>query len=92
MEGFGGMLSFMLTENSFDAVRRFVPRLHYAHAAANLGAVETTIGPPATTSHVECTAEERAAMGIPESLIRYSAGIENTQDLIGDLEQALKVF
>ena len=89
MEGFGGMLSFMLKENSFDAVRRFIPRLRYAHAAANLGAVETTVGPPATTSHVECTAEERAAMGIPESLIRYSAGIENTADLIRDLEQAL---
>lgn len=92
MEGFGGMLSFMLKENSFDAVRRFVPRLKFAHAAANLGAVETTIGPPATTSHVECTAEERAAMGIPESLIRYSAGIESLDDLIADLDQALKPF
>ncbi len=92
MSGFGGMLSFILKENSFDAVRRFVPRLRYAHAAANLGAVETTIGPPATTSHVECTAEERAAMGIPESLIRYSAGIENVEDLIADLRQALSLF
>ena len=92
MDGFGGMLSFMLRENSFDAVRRFVPKLKYAHAAANLGAVETTIGPPATTSHVECTAEERAAMGIPESLIRYSAGIENEEDLIADLQQALSQF
>ncbi|MEM7344334.1 MAG: cystathionine gamma-synthase family protein [Chloroflexota bacterium] len=92
MRGFGGMLSFMLKENSFDAVRRFVPRLRFAHAAANLGAVETTIGPPATTSHVECTAEERAAMGIPESLIRYSTGIENVEDLIRDLEQALTAF
>ncbi|MFT5258786.1 MAG: cystathionine gamma-synthase, partial [Gammaproteobacteria bacterium] len=51
-----------------------------------------TIGPPVTTSHVECTAEERAAMGIPESLIRYSAGIENEADLIADLEQALSSF
>jgi cystathionine gamma-synthase len=92
MRGFGGMLSFMLKENSFDAVRRFVPRLRYAHAAANLGAVETIVGPPATTSHVEVTAEEREAMGIPESLIRYSTGIENTEDLIGDLEQALQGF
>ena len=92
MRGFGGMLSFMLKENSFDAIRRFVPRMRFAHAAANLGAVETTIGPPATTSHVECTAEERAAMGIPESLIRYSTGIENVEDLIGDLEQALEIF
>ena len=90
MDGFGGMLSFMLKENSFDTVRHFLPRLHYAHAAANLGAVETIVGPPATTSHVECTAEERAAMGIPESLIRYSTGIEDVDDLIADLEQALK--
>jgi cystathionine gamma-synthase len=89
MRGFGGMLSFMLKENSFDAVRRFLPRLRFAHAAANLGAVETIVGPPATTSHVECTAAERSAMGIPESLIRYSTGIENTADLLADLEQAL---
>ena len=89
MSGFGGVLSFMLQENSLDAVRHFLPRLRYAHAAANLGAVETIAGPPATTSHVECTAEERAAMGIPESLIRYSVGIEDTEDLIADLDQAL---
>ncbi len=92
MSGFGGMLSFMIKGNNFDDVRKFVPRLRYAHAAANLGAVETTIGPPVTTSHVECTAEERAAAGIPESLIRYSAGIENSDDLIADLDQALSVF
>ena len=90
MRGFGGVLSFMLAEDSFDAVRRFVPRLRFAHAAANLGAVETVIGPPATTSHVECTLEERQAMGIPESLIRYSTGIENVDDLIADLNQALE--
>lgn len=90
MRGFGGMLSFMLKENTFDAVRRFLPRLRFAHSAANLGAVETIVGTPATTSHVECTAEERAAMGIPESLIRYSTGIENTEDLIADLDQALR--
>jgi cystathionine gamma-synthase len=89
MRGFGGMLSFMLRENSFDAVRCFLPRLKYAHLAANLGAVETVAGPPATTSHVECTQAERNAMGIPESLIRYSVGIEDTEDLIADLEQAL---
>ncbi|MCB0169402.1 MAG: cystathionine gamma-synthase family protein [Anaerolineae bacterium] len=89
MRGFGGMLSFMLKENSFEAVRSFLPRLRYAHAAANLGAVETIVGPPATTSHVECTREERAAMGIPESLIRYSTGIEDVEDLIADLDQAL---
>ena len=89
MRGFGGVLSFELKENTFEAVRRFLPCLRYAHAAANLGAVETIAGPPATTSHVECTAEERAAMGIPESLIRYSVGIEDTEDLKADLAQAL---
>jgi len=90
--GFGGMLAFMLKEDSLDAVRTFLPRLQYAHRAANLGAVETIVGPPATTSHVECTPEERAAMGIPESMIRYSTGIENTDDLIADLDAALAVF
>ena len=90
MRGFGGVLSFMFKENSFDAVRSFLPRLHYGHPAANLGSVETIVGPPATTSHVECTIEERAAMDIPESLVRYSTGIEDTDDLIADLAQALK--
>jgi cystathionine gamma-synthase len=89
MSGFGGVLAFQLQKNSFEAVRAFLSRLRLAHAAANLGAVETIAGPPATTSHVECTAEERAAMGIPESLIRYSVGIEDTEDLIADLDQAL---
>lgn len=90
MRGFGGVLSFMLRQNAFDAVSRFLPKLRYAHAAANLGAVETVVGPPATTSHVESTAAEREAMGIPESLIRYSVGIEDVTDLIGDLDQALQ--
>lgn len=90
MKGFGGMMSFMLKENSLEAVKRFLPHLKLAHSAANLGAVETIVGPPATTSHVECSLEERQAMGIPESLVRYSTGIENTEDLIEDLNQALK--
>lgn len=90
MRGYGGVLSFML-RGGFPSVRRFLPRLRYAHAAANLGAVETVVGPPRTTSHVESSAEEREAMGIPESLIRYSVGIEDTEDLIGDLQQALDI-
>jgi cystathionine gamma-synthase len=88
MRGFGGMLSFSL-EGGFEAVRRFLPRLRLAHRAANLGAVETIAGIPATTSHVECTAEERAAMGIPEALVRLSVGIEDPDDLIADLAQAM---
>jgi cystathionine gamma-synthase len=87
MRGFGGMLSFAL-KGGMDAVRVLLPKLQYANCAANLGAVETTYGPARTTSHVECTVEERAAMGIPEGLVRISAGIEDTEDLLADLEQA----
>ena len=88
MTGFGGVLSFA-PKGGFGAVKKLLPHLRYAHLAANLGAVETIAGPPATTSHVESTPAERAAAGIPEALIRYSVGIEDTADLIADLEQAL---
>ncbi|MFC2053879.1 cystathionine gamma-synthase family protein [Chloroflexota bacterium] len=91
MRGFGGMMSFFL-DGDFEALREFLPRLKYAHLAANLGAVETVAGPPRTTSHVEVAAEQRAAMGIPESLIRYSVGIEDVDDLIADLDAALSVL
>lgn len=86
--GFGGVMSFVLA-GDYEAVKAFLPNLKFAHRAANLGAVETTVGPPATTSHVEVSARDRAAMGIPEALVRYSTGIENVSDLIADLEQAL---
>ncbi len=90
MRGFGGMLSFSLV-GGYEAVKKFLPRLRLAHRAANLGAVETTVGPPATTSHVETSAKEREAMGIPEALVRYSTGIEHADDLISDLDNALTV-
>ena len=86
--GYGGMLSFAV-KGGLEAIKMFLPRLKYAHMAANLGCVETVVGPPLTTSHVECSAEERAAAGIPEGLVRYSTGIEDVEDLIDDLEQAL---
>jgi cystathionine gamma-synthase len=86
--GFGGVLSFIL-HGGYPAVKAFLPRLRFAHRAANLGTVETVVGPPATTSHVEVSAADRAAMGIPEALVRYSTGIENVIDLITDLEQTL---
>jgi cystathionine gamma-synthase len=89
MSGFGGVLSFAL-RGGFETVKSFLPRLHFANLAANLGTVETVAGPPATTSHVESTPEERAAAGIPEALIRYSVGIEDAEDLIMDLGQALE--
>jgi len=87
MKNFGGMLSFAV-KGGVDTVRDLLPKLQYAHRAANLGAVETTVGPARTTSHVECTPEERAAMGIPEGLIRISCGIEDIEDIIADFEQA----
>jgi cystathionine gamma-synthase len=89
MSGFGGVLSFSL-KGDFRTVKKFLPRLRYARLAANLGAVETVAGPPATTSHVESTPAERRAAGIPEALIRYSVGIEDVNDLIADLQQALQ--
>ena len=87
--GFGGMLSFEL-HGGFERVRAVLPRLELAHRAANLGAVETVVALPRTGSHVELSEAERAALGIPEGLIRYSTGIEDPDDLIADLEQALR--
>jgi len=88
MKGFGGMLSFSVT-GGMNSIKQFLPKLQLAHMAANLGCVETVVGPPLTTSHVECTEEERAAAGIPEGLIRYSTGIEDVEDLLADLDYAL---
>jgi cystathionine gamma-synthase len=88
MSGYGGVLSFAI-DGGFEAVKSFLPRLRCAHLAANLGAVETVAGPPSTTSHVESSKQERAAAGIPEALVRYSVGIEDAEDLIADLRQAL---
>ncbi|UZJ77827.1 cystathionine gamma-synthase family protein [Fictibacillus sp. KU28468] len=89
MKGFGGMLSFAV-KGGVETVRDLLPKLQFANRAANLGAVETTVGPARTTSHVECTPEERAAMGIPEGLIRISCGIEDIEDIITDFEQAFQ--
>lgn len=91
MSGFGGMMSFSL-QGGYEAVKRFLPQLRFVHLAASLGSVSTLAGPPRTTSHVELTEEQRAQLGIPESLIRYSVGIENVEDLIGDLDQALALL
>lgn len=88
MSGFGGVLSFAL-KGDYDTVKAFLPKLKLVHLAASLGSVSTLAGPPRTTSHVELTEQQRALLGIPESLIRYSVGIENVEDLIADLEQAL---
>ena len=87
MRGFGAIVSFVLV-GGMDTVKVLLPRLRYAHCAGNLGAVETIYGPARTTSHVENTLEERLALGISEGLVRVSVGIEDTDDLLADLQQA----
>jgi cystathionine gamma-synthase len=89
MRGFGGMLSFVI-DGGYDLVEKFLPSLKLVHLAASLGSVSSLAGPPRTTSHVELTAEQRASLGIPEGLVRYSVGIEDVNDLLGDLEQGLR--
>jgi cystathionine gamma-synthase len=92
MRGFGGMLSFTLRGARTLDVGKFLDGLRLARKAASLGHVETMAGTPATTSHVECTPEQRTAMGIPDTLVRYSVGIENVTDLISDLDAALETL
>jgi cystathionine gamma-synthase len=89
MTGFGGIMSFAI-RGGFEPVRKFLPKLRFVHLAASLGSVSTLAGPPRTTSHVELTEQQRALLGIPEGLVRYSVGIENPADLLNDLEVALK--
>lgn len=89
MSGFSGMLSFSL-KGGFKKVREFLPQIRFAHRAAHLGGVETIIGPPRTTSHVELSEADRQKLGIPESLIRCSVGIEDIDDIIADFDQALE--
>jgi cystathionine gamma-synthase len=91
MRGFGGVLSFSL-KGDYESVKTLLHNLSLVHLAASLGSVSTLAGPPRTTSHVELTEEQRKQLGIPETLIRYSVGIENKEDLIEDLEQALKLI
>lgn len=88
MRGFGGVLSFALNSD-FEGTKRFLNALKLVHRAASLGSVNSLAGTPATTSHVECTPEQRAHLGIPESLVRYSCGVEDVEDLKADITAAL---
>ena len=87
MKGFGGILSFSL-DGDYEIVKKFLSNLKYVHLAASLGSVGTLAGPPRTTSHVELTEEQRKLLGIPESLIRFSVGIENVEDILLNLDEA----
>ena len=88
MSGFGGIMSFAL-DGGYEHVKKLLTTLKLVHLAASLGSVSTLAGPPRTTSHVELTEDQRKLLGIPESLIRYSVGIENVDDLLQDLDTAL---
>jgi cystathionine beta-lyase len=89
MSGFGAMLSFELDQASVDS-DRFVRGLRIIKPAVSLGGVESTICAPAVTSHAKISSTERKRIGISDSLLRLSVGIEQVNDLIGDIEQALK--
>lgn len=88
-EGFSGMLSFEL-KGGLEAAQRFIDNATLPIVAPSLGGVETLITRPATTSHSGLSPDERRQMGISESLIRVSVGIEATQELLEDFDQALK--
>lgn len=83
--GFGGMLSF---EVKGDA-HKFMSNLKLIKRAISLGGVESTVTSPAKTSHVKMSAADRAAIGVTDNLVRLSVGIEETEDLLMDIEKAL---
>lgn len=89
MSGFGPMLSFELDDAKVNP-DRFVRGLRVIAPAVSLGGVESTICSPAVTSHAKISAAERRRIGITDSLLRLSVGIEQIDDLISDMEQAMK--
>jgi cystathionine gamma-synthase len=88
MRGFGGVVSFIV-KGGLDAASRVVDGARLARIAVSFGGVETLIEQPAIMSYYEMTSEQRQAIGIADGLIRLSVGIEDADDLIADLEQAL---
>ena len=87
--GFGGVLSFEIADADRAKVFRFMEALELCLPATTLGDVYTLVLHPATTSHRGLTVEERARVGIREGLVRLSAGIEDVNDIIADVDQAL---
>ncbi|ORZ21258.1 Cys/Met metabolism PLP-dependent enzyme-domain-containing protein [Absidia repens] len=86
--GFGGMISFRVKGN-LDNVNKFLGNLNYITLAESLGGVESLIELPCIMTHGAVSAEDRAVLGITENLVRMSVGIENVEDLLSDLKQAL---
>jgi methionine gamma-lyase len=90
MRGFGGMISFSLKGNKLEDAHKIVKKVQIFALAESLGGVESLVGHPATMTHASIPKEEREKIGIVDSLIRLSVGIEDADDLIADLEQALR--
>jgi len=88
MRGFGGMIS-VVVKGGMDASRKMLERVHLFSLAESLGGVESLIEHPAIMTHASIPAEARAKLGIVDGFVRLSVGIEDVEDLIGDLERAL---
>lgn len=89
MSDFGGMISFSLVGDNIDQAFDLISKMRVFTIAESLGGVESLAGHPATMTHSAIPKEERAKIGITDSLIRLSVGIEHIDDIIADLEQAL---
>ncbi len=88
MRAFGGMVSFELDDSKVNP-RQFLRKLKMIRPALSLGGVETIVCAPAVTSHEKISESERAQLGITDSLLRLSVGVEDTDDIIADLAQAM---
>jgi len=88
MDGFGSMISFGL-KGGFEAGKKLMNNVQIAILAVSLGGVESLIEHPASMTHSKVSHEDKMKAGITDGLVRYSAGIENVEDLIRDLEQSL---
>jgi cystathionine beta-lyase/cystathionine gamma-synthase len=89
MRGFGGMISFELKNDSLEEARRVLSSTKVFSLAESLGGVESLINHPASMTHASIPREERIKNGLSDSLIRLSVGIEDAEDLIADLAQAI---
>jgi cystathionine beta-lyase/cystathionine gamma-synthase len=90
MKSFGGMISFELKNDSMEAARKLLSSTHLFSLAESLGGVESLINHPASMTHASIPREERIKNGLSDTLIRLSVGIEDADDLIADLEQAIQ--
>lgn len=90
MKDFGGMVSFTLVGDDVEQAKKIVAKTHLFTLAESLGGVESLIGHPSTMTHASIPREERLKSGVKDSLIRLSVGIEDSDDLIKDLENSMQ--